>query len=368
MLARSFLALGACALLAAGACPRADGSAPAQTDGKGGILFEYDSGEVHLRDANGELASRSAEAMPYKIIRDSKPAIVTTCDPELIPVTYVLGDDNLRFDNMLPQLAESPVIALFALSTEEDTPGGRAVLIGPEGNIVWEHLNAMLLLPSSGDAAQAPVLAVPCANSYETPFGNHPELIAIDPQTGAESWRADIPVLGPPDNVELLCRSGGYGLLFLQYGYITFQFVSLKFDTGAMNQLYVLNGQPAVYIEQPGAMPVYRHCSAEGTTAELMVNDQEREAAGILIFDLAQGTVQFNAQKITGPLARENNVLPLGGGLASPDAPPYPQSILPTEYGKHWTIPALVMGERFLLVTADGATWVKFADNPAASP
>lgn len=368
MLARSFLALGACLLLAAAACPRAGGSAPAQPDAHDGILFEYDSGEVHLRDANGELASNRAEAVPYKIIRDSKPAIVTTCGPQLIPVTYVLGDDNLRFDNMLPQLAEPPVIALFALSTEEDTPGGRAVLIGPGGEIVWEHLNAMILLPSTGDAAQAPVLAVPCADSYETPFGEHPELIAIDPQTGAEAWRADIPVLGPPDNVELLCRSGGYGLLSLQYGYIMFQFVTLKFGTGEMRQLYVLNGQPAVFIEQPGAMPVYRHCSAEGTIAELMVNDQEREAAGILTFDLAQGTAQFSAQKITGPLAREDNVLPLGGGLASPDAPPYPQSILPTEYGEHWTIPALVIGRRFLLVTADGASWVKFAANPAASP
>ncbi len=106
-------------------------------------------------------------------------------------------------------------------------------------------------------------------------------------------------------------------------------------------------------------MPRYRGLSATGNTARLLVVD-EREGAGEIVFDLAAGTMEFTPQDIIGPGTTEQNSLAVGGGAADPAAPPYPQSLLPTAYGADWQIPALVKGDKFLLVEGQQASWVQF--------
>jgi hypothetical protein len=184
-------------------------------------------------------------------------------------------------------------------------------------------------------------------------------VFAVDPATGEVLWRTEPPVLGAADDIELLCHTEGYGLLVLQYGYTMFQYLSVDLATGELTELYVLNGQPMVVIVQPGAMPRYRGLSASGTIAQMLLVD-ERKGAGEIEFDLAAGTYEFRPQHIPGPGTTEDNVLPVEGGLADACAPPYPQSLLPTEYGSEWRIPALVAGNRFLIVTGEKASWVDF--------
>ena len=242
MLARSLLLFCALLPLLAAACPKSSHTASAQSGPPGDPRLEFATGTVRLLDGNSQLATvEEADAVPYRVIRSAEPAIVTTCGSNLIPVTYVMGNGALRFPYMLPQLVEPPVIALFSLFAEEDAPGGRVVLIAPDGGVAWQHDNAQLLLPAAGEAA-GPVLVAPCTGMFLEPFGEEAVVFAVDPVTGEVLWRAEPPVLSAADDIELLCTTGGYGLLVLQYGYTTFQYLSVDLATGGLTELHVLEG------------------------------------------------------------------------------------------------------------------------------
>jgi hypothetical protein len=359
MPARSLLVFCAMLLLTAAACPKSTHTATERALPPQDAYLAFDSGTVRLI-SQGEAISTITRpgTVPYRVVREADPAIVTTCGANLVPRTFVIGSEISQFDDMLPQLVEPPVIVLFTVSAEEDTPGGRIVLIGLDGLPVYQSHNAQVLLPAEGPAG-SPVLVAPTADSFLKPFGETPTVLAVDPITGKIAWGVEPPVRTAPDDIELLCTTRGFGLLSLQYGYTLFQYLSVNLETGEMAELHDLGGQPFATIVQPGTMPAYRGLTASDGVAELLVFD-EQLGAGMLSFDLAGGTVEFTAREVSGPVTVEENVMPIGGGLAQPEAPPYPQSLLPTEFGDDWTITALTDGARYLVIDGDGAAWVNF--------
>jgi hypothetical protein len=349
-----------------GSCPSAG-----VVQSESGPSYELACGATGLSTMrDGELlATIPADApVPYAIVATGPPALVTTCGSSLRPVTYTAGDHPQAYPGALPAVCDPPLVALSPLPDPATGQVAGAILLKPDGTVLWNAPESELLMPGCGMIDTNVAYAVIAHDGdILTPYGR-PDLVAVDTTTGHQLWSVDLLARAETVAVELWALDARYGLLSLQYSYEDYEFVSFDRSTGALGQRTDLTGQPATVLVYPGLDEEPSSLELRDGAVEILMFPVNAKAE-IRRFDLSTGEMsKAPAGEIPAP-RREENAMPVGGsGAPGPAAPPFPQAILPTQTGVEWRIPALVdaLHQRVLVVDAAGARWVEI--QPQAAP
>lgn len=295
--------------------------------------------------------------------------MVTTCGPDLEPCTYitVAGADTHVYPGWVPLFAQPPLVALALMPSDEEDLGLGLVLLGPDGGELYLSRNVEPLYPAHTPPDLSAMYAAEAAedSSLLAPLGTTPQLIALNPATGAEQWRIE---LAPPyavADVMLWAELDEWLLLSLQYDYEVYEYLAVHRADGSINGRWVLSGLPAGATVYPG--PVWEPAEPEraGTRASVIVYNNAAGAWQRWSFDCAQSTLEQENTDAPGIL-REENPTPVGGaGAPGPGNAPFQQRLLPGATGGTWETAALVDGMgHVLVVDSAGARWAEAREVP----
>jgi hypothetical protein len=321
--------------------------------------LQYQNGQLSFLSDGQTHPLQSKAPLPYQIVASSDAySLVTTADAALAVATYSTDGVNVRrFPDMLPQVVQPPVCALFGLADSAADGATGMVLLGSRGEQVWRGQSADLLWPATG-APRRDVFCI-AAGTDTNPlgiYGLQPALVRVNAASGAVLWRQPIPTDEYVEDAVVYGIGAKHGLLCLQYGTDLFEFFRFDVASGAMQTVYTLDGTPTYQNVYPGPIAEPLGVQLSGDSLQVTVT---RVAGGWhqFTFDLAKGTVMM-AKAQPQPLLSARNPHPNGGsGAAKP--PLFPQGIVPTQSGASWTIPALVNAKgQVFVTTADGANWV----------
>lgn len=301
------------------------------------------------------------EAKPYRIVTPGPLAVVTTCNEDLEVTTIVASPTPASFPNMLPMLVEPLYAVLAELAIPDTALNGKTYLVNTEGEVVWSCQEGMLLRPSAGALpAKMFMFADTPGSTPMSPMGGKPELVLVDAQTGEELWRTSLATNYSPLDAQLLVADNGRGLLLLQYGYVNYGFVALDLQSGEALQSWQLAGQVASQMVYPGGFSRLAQLELDKQVVNLLVSNLG-EAFELWSFDLRSLTLEKTPADPPQFYHDENDLSQGGMAIPGPPDPPFPQGILPTQFGAEWTIPALLDSEgRLLVVNGDEAFWLAY--------
>ena len=322
-----------------------------------GILTFSDSGGAYV-------AKEVPGALPYQVVAFGPPAIVTTVGPGLEVATWALADEAHEYRGMIPLVVEPPLIALAPVVLPYDSNVGALTLLAANGEAAWTSEHSELLWPEHTYAEPGVAYVVTTGGGDPLfPFGEQVGLVSVDASTGHVIWSQDLDAAFATAGVQLWALTEHWGLLSLQYGYESYEFISFSRKDGSLGLRRMLEGQPATSLVYPGPVEEPFEIKVDGEAIGLRVFLNE----GISqwwAFDLAGGELARSGSAPPGAILREeNDRAPGGSSVPGPDDPPFPQRMLPAAAGPSWTIPALVDGQgRVLVIGDDGAHWVSFLE------
>lgn len=340
-------------------CPRA---AEVRGDTAAHAKLVYGQGRLSIvRAGSPAIVIPANKPVPYAIIAQGPPMLVTTCGTDLRPVTFAAVAPPVAYPDTVPLLCDPPLVALMPLPDMETFEPVGCTLLKPDGAVQWQSQACELLTADCGvRVSDVAYIAMAQDGSALTPFGA-PRLVAIDTASGAELWRSDLAARDDTVDVHLWALDDQHGLLSLQYNYESYDFVTFDRLTGGLGARHSLSGQPAIRLVYPGPAEEPSQAQLTGGIARILMFPLAGRAE-VWSFNLASG--ELAQAKLAGEIpapGREENTLPVGGnGAPGPAQPPFPQTLLPTQSGDNWSIPALLDETgRVLVVDAGGARWVQ---------
>ena len=300
-------------------------------------------------------------AVPYRIVTAGPPAVVTTCNQNLEVATIIASPNPVSYPNMLPMLVEAGYVVLAELEIPDTELNGGTALVNAEGLVVWSCTEGMLVQPAAGSLpAHTFMFADTPGSTAMSPLGSKPDLVLVDAQTGDELWRTSLVETHTPIDAELLAADNGRGLLLLQFGYLAYRFAVLDLQSGTILHSWKLTGQVASQLIYPGGFSGTAQLALGGGVVEILVVPNggrfERWAFGLENLSLEKTRADPPQYYLD-----ENENQQGGNAIPGPPNPPFPQGMLPTQFGTEWTIPALVDNDgRGLIVNGAGASWLGY--------
>jgi hypothetical protein len=345
------------------------GGCPESGDGKSAEVPAVELVSAELRNDSGQLrylrggeevwGGRIDGALPYRIVAQGPPAVLTVVGPGLELASWAVGKEAVEYPAMIPLVIDPPLVALGGLMDSEASLG-RVSLLNADGSEMWFTPSGELLTPVIGElSADVAYIAGAERSTALYPFGATPVLYAVNLMQGTELWSAELEPLYDAADVRLWAVSGGFGLLHLQYSYEMFEFVRINLQTGELGPRHRLSGAPARRLVYPGPGDEAVSVRLADSVFELgvLLDDGQPQ---LWQFDLTTGAVEKKKAKgfNTGP--REENPLPVGGQQASgPGNQPFPQQLLPEQGFDSWVIQPLVNEQgQVLVISGSGAQWV----------
>lgn len=363
-------ALGGLLLALAAACPafRSEAVEAAQRNTiaactiQGTITLNAGSLEYSYAADASPQAIAATDAQPYQIVRLDSPALATTCGTDLTPCTIAIGPNGhiSTYPDWVPMIAQNPLIVLIPMASSAVDTGLGVQLLGADGGSLYRNDNAALLPPASDTGWEAAYfLESSTKDDLIFVYGADPALIAVDPASGKQLWRAN---LDPPSKVadaQLWAELERQLLIALQYDYELFEFISVDRANGSVLQRWQLTGVPGGESVYPGPVWIPVAPELDGTRATVVVFDDTELAWQRWTFDCVSGGLVRQDCEPPETL-REENELPVGGkAIPGPGNAPFPQRLLPAASGASWTIDALTDNAgQVLVVDGTGAHWV----------